>query len=254
MKLSPVSDILVRMKFVVPLTIPRTRFTRSPASDSFKGRMMGIPPADRRLEEEINAGGLGGAQDLLAQRRQQLLVSRHNVLLVMCRLHKEASCGLDTTHDLDDDVYARIGHERMSVGRERSGGKGHGTRFGDVADRDARHLDWRSGTPGKLFGMFEQEAGRSRSHDPASEQADTDGRCHRAIVPPRSISLLLGPPGVSVPQLVAHWYRNGARALEVHAVCGRMSVIIRTTREAGSSTSSPWSTRSQRPPTFTEAF
>jgi len=35
----------VRMKFVVPLMMPMTRRMRSPARDSFKGLMMGMPPA-----------------------------------------------------------------------------------------------------------------------------------------------------------------------------------------------------------------
>ena len=40
----PSSDIFVRMKFVVPFTIPMTRRSRSPVSDSFSGRISGMPP------------------------------------------------------------------------------------------------------------------------------------------------------------------------------------------------------------------
>ena len=39
------SDIVVRMKFVVPLTIPITSRMRSPANDSRRGRMSGMAPA-----------------------------------------------------------------------------------------------------------------------------------------------------------------------------------------------------------------
>ena len=41
----PSSAIRVRMKLVVPLTMPITRITRSPASDSRSGRITGMAPA-----------------------------------------------------------------------------------------------------------------------------------------------------------------------------------------------------------------
>ena len=44
-KPAPLSSIRVRMKLVVPLTMPSTRLTRSPASDSRSGRSSGIAPA-----------------------------------------------------------------------------------------------------------------------------------------------------------------------------------------------------------------
>ncbi len=54
----PSSAMAVRMKLVVPLTIPRTLLSRSPASDSESGRMMGIPPptaASKRRETPLSA-------------------------------------------------------------------------------------------------------------------------------------------------------------------------------------------------------
>ncbi len=44
-KPAPEVSILSRMKLVVPLTMPSTRVTRSPASDSRSGRRIGIAPA-----------------------------------------------------------------------------------------------------------------------------------------------------------------------------------------------------------------
>ena len=44
-KPAPVVSILSRMKLVVPLTMPSTRVTRSPASDSRSGRRIGMAPA-----------------------------------------------------------------------------------------------------------------------------------------------------------------------------------------------------------------
>src|SRR6266511_3953975 len=44
-KEDPSSVIRVRMKLVVPFTMPITRRMRSPASDSRRGRMRGMPPA-----------------------------------------------------------------------------------------------------------------------------------------------------------------------------------------------------------------
>jgi hypothetical protein len=44
-KLTPDVSIMSRMKFVVPLTMPSTRVTVSPARDSRSGRMIGMAPA-----------------------------------------------------------------------------------------------------------------------------------------------------------------------------------------------------------------
>ena len=44
-KPAPELSILSRMKLVVPLTMPSTRVTVSPASDSRNGRRIGIAPA-----------------------------------------------------------------------------------------------------------------------------------------------------------------------------------------------------------------
>ena len=44
-KPAPEVSILSRMKLVVPLTMPSTRVTVSPASDSRSGRRIGIAPA-----------------------------------------------------------------------------------------------------------------------------------------------------------------------------------------------------------------
>ncbi len=41
----PTSSMRVRMKLVVPLTMPITRLTASPASDSRSGRRIGMAPA-----------------------------------------------------------------------------------------------------------------------------------------------------------------------------------------------------------------
>ena len=44
-KSTPSSSIRVKMKFVVPLTMPMTRTICSPASDSRRARMIGMAPA-----------------------------------------------------------------------------------------------------------------------------------------------------------------------------------------------------------------
>ena len=59
---------------VVPLTMPITRRMRSPASDSRSGRISGMPPRDRRLEQEVDAGALGRLEQLRADVGEQLLV------------------------------------------------------------------------------------------------------------------------------------------------------------------------------------
>ena len=68
----------VRMKFVVPLTIPRTRSTWAPASDSESTRMTGTTPATAASKRSSVAALARGLPQLGAVAAQQLLVGGHD--------------------------------------------------------------------------------------------------------------------------------------------------------------------------------
>ena len=137
---APDSDIRVRMKLVVPFTIPMTRWIRSPASDSRSGRISGTPPATDASNKQVDPGALGRLEQLLAHVRQQLLVGRDNGLARLQRLDDQLPGRLDPTDDLDHDVDVRIADDRCAVVREDAGRQGDVTLARQVAHRDLGHL------------------------------------------------------------------------------------------------------------------
>ena len=96
----------------MPLTMPITRRMRSPASDSRSGRMSGMPPADRRLEQDVDARALGGLEQLAPVRGEQLLVGGDDRLAAHQRLDDQRAGRLDAADDLDDDVDVGIADHR----------------------------------------------------------------------------------------------------------------------------------------------
>ena len=99
----------VRMKFVVPLTMPMTRRMRSPASDSRSGRMSGMPPATDASNKQVDAGVLRSFEELRAEVGEELLVRGDDGLRrLQCREHQTPR-GLDAADRLDDHVDVRIG-------------------------------------------------------------------------------------------------------------------------------------------------
>ena len=86
---SPCSAIAVRMKFVVPLTMPWSALMRSEASASRSVRMMGTPPQTARLVVDVDALLAGEPEDLVAARGEERLVGGDDVLAALERAAHE---------------------------------------------------------------------------------------------------------------------------------------------------------------------
>ena len=126
----------VRMKLVVPLTMPVTRRIFSPASDSRSGRMSGMPPATDASKSRSTPGALRGLEQLGADVREQLLVGGDDRLARASAVEDERAGRLDAADHLDDDVDGRIGDDRGRVGGEHALRQRDRTVLRDVAHRD----------------------------------------------------------------------------------------------------------------------
>src|SRR5664280_1565853 len=101
---APVSSIRVSTKLVVPLTIPRTRLIRSPASDSRRGRSSGMAPATLASKYRSGAERAGRLVQGRAVAGQQRLVGRHHPPAASQRGEHQRARRLDAADHLDDDV------------------------------------------------------------------------------------------------------------------------------------------------------
>ena len=110
--------ISVRMKFVVPLTIPWMRSTCAPASDSCSTRIDRHDAGDRGLEAQLHAVLARARPQLLAVLGEQLLVGGDDVLAGAHRAQHVVARRLEPADQLDDQVASRRG-SRRSRPRER---------------------------------------------------------------------------------------------------------------------------------------
>ena len=107
----------VRMKFVVPLTMPRTRRMRSPTRDSRSGRMKGMPPATAAS----NSRSLPAAS--AAANSSAPTLASSSLLPVTTGLpgqggEDQLAGRLDAADHLDHDVDAGVGDDVGGVGGE----------------------------------------------------------------------------------------------------------------------------------------
>ena len=121
--------ISVRMKFVVPLTIPWTRSTCAPASDSCEHADDRHDAGDRGLEAQLHAVSRGRRPQLLAVLGEQLLVGGHDVTAGAQRAHHVVARRVEPAHQLDDQVRCPRGSPRSRLAareharRARPGGR-----------------------------------------------------------------------------------------------------------------------------------
>ena len=117
-KSTPSSSMRVKMKFVVPLTIPITRRIRSPASDSRNGRMTGMAPATaasyRRSTPCAAAQSASSAPDAAKTR----LVGGDDRLARPQGRLDQLMRGVKPADQLDHDVHVRANRQRRAVGPE----------------------------------------------------------------------------------------------------------------------------------------
>ena len=100
--------------------------------------MRGMPPADRRLEQQVDACGLRHREQLGADVGQQLLVGGHHRLAGLERVGDQLTGGLDAAEHLDHQVDRGVGDDAAGLGGEDVGGEVDATLLGQAADGDAR--------------------------------------------------------------------------------------------------------------------
>ena len=95
------------MKLVVPLTMPITRRIGSPRRLSRSAAHERDAAGDGGLEQQVDAGVVGGGEQLGADVGEQLLVGRDDRLAGAQRRGDQLAGRLDAADDLDDEVDRR---------------------------------------------------------------------------------------------------------------------------------------------------
>ena len=113
---------------------------------------------DRRLEQEVDPGGLGRVEQLLAEVREQLLVRGDDRLARLQRGEDEPTGRLDPTDHLDDDVDGRVGHHRVGIVREQTRSEIEIALLGDVVHGDLADLELDAGTLRDEVGIRVEQA------------------------------------------------------------------------------------------------
>ena len=103
---APVRAISLRMKLVVPLTIPWMRSTCAAASDSWSTRITGTTPATAASKRSWTPCSRASRPQLLAVLGEQLLVGGHDVAPGAHRAQHVVARRLDPADHLDDQVAA----------------------------------------------------------------------------------------------------------------------------------------------------
>jgi hypothetical protein len=165
---------------VVPFTIPVTRVSRSPASDSFRGRISGMPPPTAASNRSSTPAASAASNSSFPC--ADLLVRGHDVLPRRECAQEQRPRRLDATDQLDDAPHGRVVHDGVGVGREPLGGERDVAAPARIADRDAGDLDRGARALGDVGGVLVEQAQGGGPDRPAAEEPDDERRhTHRAI-------------------------------------------------------------------------
>ena len=113
----------VRMKLVVPLTIPITREMSSPASDSRSGRRIGTPPATAASKRRSTPARVGRRVQLGPVVGEQLLVAGDHRLAALEGGEDQLAGRLDAADHLDHHVDVGVVDHRRRVAGEHALGQ-----------------------------------------------------------------------------------------------------------------------------------
>ena len=172
------------MKLVVPLTMPITRWIRSPVSDSRRARTRGMAPATAASYSRSTPRFLARVRRATPfGRGQQRLVGGDHRLPGLERRPDQLAGRLEPADELDHHVDGRVRHQTGGVGGEQLGGDVRSAGPARVVDGDARRSRGgpRSGRPAPC--------GRSCSDadqggpDVAASEHGRPGRCVRRRAP-----------------------------------------------------------------------
>ena len=173
---------------MVPLTIPATLLTRSPASDWVSGRITGIAPATAASKYRSTRAALGGLGEFAGVVGQQRLVGGDDGLARVERGEDQLAGQLDAADHLDDEVDVVAGDERR---RRRWSAARPGTPRSllDAAHGDTAQHHRGADAGLEVLGVLAQDA-----HDLAADVAEAEDRDTDRAMRRFGSSCLLIPP------------------------------------------------------------
>ena len=160
---------------MVPLTIPSTLLSRSPASDSESGRMIGMPPptaASNRRETPISAAVSINSTPLAATNS---LFAVTTGLACRKRAQHQLATRFEPTHQLDHQLDRGVVHQFLgTVGQQcgRKPGRRGACRGSRTATPEQFEVD--AGLGGDRRAVVEQLPRQSAADVSSAENADTD--------------------------------------------------------------------------------
>ena len=162
------------MKFVVPLTIPRTRWTFV----AIERLAQHLDDGDRRahgcLEAQLHAGLRRGREEVGALARDELLVRGHDRLAGAEQLADVAARRLEPAHHLRDDVDRRVVADRREVGRQHAVGGRERPLLVRVANERANDAQPVAGRALDLVAALGEHAADRRADGAVAEECDAD--------------------------------------------------------------------------------
>ncbi len=176
--------------------------------------------ADARLEEDVDAVGLGRLHDLFAVAREQRLVGGDDALAGVQRRKHDLARDTGPADELDDDVERVVGDHVVPVVRALLGGKAEiGEALGGAVG-EARQLDVDARAAAEVLAVARQNLDDAGSNGSQSDQADSDGahddssafrgRARSAQLPATIVAEKPRPPGGARPDTVSRLVRDRA--------------------------------------------
>ena len=154
---------------MVPLTIPATRSTVSPASDWVSGRMTGMAPATAASKYRSTWACSAACASSPVDCGHQRLVGGDDGLALLQRGQDRLARRFDGTHHLDDDVDVVAGDQFLDVVGEQV--DRHAAVVGHPANADAAQHQRRADAGGQVVGALLDDA-----HHLAADIAQTQYR------------------------------------------------------------------------------
>ena len=166
----------VRMKLVVPLTMPITRRMCSPTSDSRSGRMSGMPPATAASKSRSTPAASAAANSSAPTLASSSLLAVTTGLPRLEGGEDQLAGRLDAADDLDDHVDVRVVDHRGGVGGEHAVGQLDRALPAEAAHRDPGDLEAQPGAGRDVVAPGVDQVHERRADVAAAQQADADRR------------------------------------------------------------------------------
>ena len=128
-----------------------------------------------RLEQEVDAGGVGVGVEVGADVGQQLLVAGDDGLARAQRALDQAAGRLDAADDLHHEVDRGVVDHRLGVGGEQGGVELTGPFLGDRADGHPGQLQLHAAGGGDGGPAFVQQLDEGTTDDAATQESDSHG-------------------------------------------------------------------------------